>query len=149
MSKFIYRMQNLLNIKIELEAQAKNEFAIANARLRAQEKILNALNLQKDGYEEELKKLYSKNLKIREITETQQAVEVMKYRIRLQILQVKHAQKNVETARLKLQEVMQERKKHEKLKEKKFEQFLLDEAADERKAIDELVSYRHGHKKEE
>ena len=44
---------------------------------------------------------------------------------------------------------MQERKTHEKLKEKEFEQFLLDEAASESKEIDELVSYRHGQKKEE
>lgn len=149
MAKFFYRMQNILNIKLKLETQAKNEFAIANAKLREEEEKLALLKSRQNGYEEELKRLYSANLKIREITETQQAVEIMKYQIKMQVLQVRHAQKNVETARVRLQNAMQERKTHEKLKEKEFEQFLLDEAASESKEIDELVSYRHGQKKEE
>lgn len=149
MAKFFYRMQNILNIKLKLETQAKNEFAIANAKLREEEEKLTLLKSRQNGYEEELKQLYSANLKIREITETQQAIEIMKYQIKMQILQVRHAQKNVETARARLQNAMQERKTHEKLKEKEFEQFLLDEAASESKEIDELVSYRHGQKKEE
>ncbi|MFT3984897.1 MAG: flagellar export protein FliJ [Lachnospiraceae bacterium] len=149
MAKFFYRMQNILNIKLKLETQAKNEFAIANVKLREEEEKLKQLRSRQNGYEEELKQLYSANLKIREITETQQAIEIMKYQIKLQILQVKHAQKNLEAARARLQNAMQERKTHEKLKEKEFEQFLLDEAAKESKEIDELVSYRHGQKKEE
>lgn len=149
MAKFFYRMQNILDIKLKLETQAKNEFAIANAKLVEEEEKLNLLDDRRDAYEAELKRLYSSNLKIKEITETQQAVEIMKYQIKLQMLQVKHAQKNVEAARQKLQTAMQERKTHDKLKEREFDQFLLDEAARESKEIDELVSYRHGQKKEE
>ena len=149
MAKFFYRMQHILDIKLKLETQAKNEFAIANAKLVEEEEKLNLLDDRRDAYEAELKRLYSSNLKIKEITETQQAVEIMKYQIKLQMLQVKHAQKNVEAARQKLQTAMQERKTHDKLKEREFDQFLLDEAARESKEIDELVSYRHGQKKEE
>ncbi len=149
MAKFFYRMQNILNIKLKLETQAKNEFAIANVKLREEEEKLELLISRQNGYEQELKQLYSANLKIKEITDTQQAIEIMKYQIKMQALQVKHAQKNVEAARAKLQNAMQERKTHEKLKEKEFEQFLFDEAAKESKEIDELVSYRHGQKKEE
>lgn len=149
MAKFFYRMQNILDIKLKLETQAKNEFAVANARLAEEEEKLGLLINRKEAYEGELKALYSSQLKIKEITETQQAVEIMKYQIKLQQLQVRHAQKNVETARAKLQESMQERKTHDKLKEKEFEQFMLEEAARESKEIDELVSYRHGQKKEE
>ncbi len=149
MAKFLYRMQSILNIKLKMESQAKNEFAIANGKLREEEEKLKALEARQRGYESELKRLYSDNLQIQKITETQQAVEIMKYKVKLQILEVKHAQKNVETARIKLQTAMQERKTHDKLKEKEFEQFLLDEASKESKAIDELVSYRHGQKKEE
>lgn len=149
MAKFFYRMQNILDIKLKLETQAKNEFAIANAKLAEEEEKLELLENRKEAYEAELKVLYSSQLHIKEITETQQAVEIMKYQIKLQQLQVRHAQKNVEAARMKLQESMQERKTHDKLKEKEFEQFLMDEAARESKEIDELVSYRHGQKKEE
>lgn len=33
MAKFIYKMQNILNIKMRLETQAKTEFSQASARL--------------------------------------------------------------------------------------------------------------------
>ena len=39
---------------------------------------------------------------------------------------------------------MQDRKTHERLKERQFEVFKQEEAAKESKEIDELVSYRHG-----
>ena len=68
----------------------------------------------------------------------------MKLRIEEQQINVKHAMKNVDLARARLTEAMQERKTHDKLKEKQFEQFLLDEAAKESKEIDELVSFRYG-----
>lgn len=33
MSKFVYRMQNILEIKDKMEQQAKNDFAAANLRV--------------------------------------------------------------------------------------------------------------------
>ena len=59
-------------------------------------------------------------------------------------MNVAKAQKQVEITRDKLQEAMQERKTHEKLKENAFEVFKQEVAASESKEIDELVSYRHG-----
>ena len=69
---------------------------------------------------------------------------IMDEMIEAQRGQVALAQKTVEAARLKLQEVMQERKMHEKLKEKAFEQFMSEENAAEGKAVDELTSYTYG-----
>ena len=43
MSKFIYRMQNILNIKYKLEDQAKTEFMLANQVLREEEEKLQKL----------------------------------------------------------------------------------------------------------
>lgn len=43
---------------------------------------------------------------------------------------------------------MKERKTYEKLKEKAFEQFKIEIEAQERKEIDELVSFRFGAAKE-
>ena len=55
----------------------------------------------------------------------------------------------LEVKRVALAEAMQEVKTHEKLKEKEFAQFMMDEAARESKEIDELVSYRYGQSEEE
>lgn len=144
MARFRYRMQNILDVKEKLETQAKNEFAIANNKLREEENKLDALYKRKEDYEERLRELYNEALEIFEIKETQDAVENMKLQIENQILNVKYAQKVVDQARDKLTEAMLERKTHEKLKEKQFDQFLLEEAAKESKEIDEVVSFRHG-----
>lgn len=43
MAKFIYRMQNILNIKYKLEESAKQEYAEARQALAAEEQKLDAL----------------------------------------------------------------------------------------------------------
>lgn len=144
MAKFFYKMQNILDIKMKLETQAKNEFAIANAELAEEEEKLNELEKRRQQYEEKLAVLYTDKLNVREIHETADAVELMKYHKRLQEVNVLRAKKKAEQARDKLQEAVQDRKTHEKLKENAFEVFKQEVAAAESKEIDELVSYRHG-----
>ncbi len=144
MAKFFYKMQNILDIKYKLETQAKNEFAVANAELDEEEEKLKVLSERRDNYENHLKELYLHNLNIQEINETANAVETIKYHIKLQMVNVSRAKNKVEIARAKLQEAVQERKTHEKLKENAFEEFIADMATAESKEIDELVSYRHG-----
>lgn len=144
MAKFFYKMQNILDIKEKLETQARNDYAVANAALAEEEDKLNALKDRRNGYEEKLKESYSGRLDLGSITEYADAVEIIKYHIRLQEVNVAKARKQVDITREKLQEAMQERKTHEKLKENAFELFKQEVAASESKEIDELVSYRHG-----
>lgn len=144
MAKFFYKMQNILDIKLKLETQAKNEYAIANAQLAEEEEKLNALERRRQEYENRLAELYTDTLDVKEINETAEAVELMKYHKRLQEVNVMMARKKSEEAREKLQEAIQDRKTHEKLKENAFEVFKQEVAASESKEIDELVSYRHG-----
>ncbi len=144
MAKFFYKMQNILDIKQKLETQAKNEYAVANSELAHEEEKLARLEERRAAYEARLAELYTDKLDIKEINETAEAVEIMKYHKRLQEVNVKKARDKAEEAREKLQEAVQERKIHEKLKENAFEAFKLEVAAGESKEIDELVSYRHG-----
>ncbi|MCR5508556.1 MAG: flagellar export protein FliJ [Lachnospiraceae bacterium] len=144
MAKFFYKMQNILDIKLKLETQARNEYAIANATLAEEEEKLSELERRRQGYEERLEELYSDRLDLKEINETAQAVEIIKYHKRLQEENVRLARKKSEDAREKLKEAIKERKTHEKLKENAFEEFRIEIAAAESKEIDELVSYRHG-----
>lgn len=144
MAKFFYKMQNILDIKEKLETQARNDYAVANAALAEEEEKLNVLIRRRGEYEEKLKESYSGTLDLKTITEYSEAVDIIKYHIRLQEVNVANAQKQVDITRDKLQEAMQERKTHEKLKENAFEVFKQEVAASESKEIDELVSYRHG-----
>ena len=123
MAKFIYRMQNILDIKLKLESQAKIAYSQANAALREEEAKLLKLFERKNAYDNRAKELVEGKIDLLEIKKCRQAIESMKVLIRRQMMQVQVAEKNVEAARQKLEEVMKERKTQEKLREKDFEDF--------------------------
>ena len=144
MAKFKYRMQNILNIKLSMERQARMQYAAAIMKLREEEEKLEAFRQRKADYEAEAKRLLAEKLDVREIMFNNQAIMMAEEDIKAQILQVHTAQLNVERAREKMTQVMQERKTHELLKEKAFEQFLQELKQQESKEIDELTSYTYG-----
>ena len=141
MSKFVYRMQNILNIKYKLEDQAKTEFMLANQVLRQEEEKLQVLEERKRGYEEALRQLLKNQLQVDRIKENREAARRMEEFIREQKVRVAEAARQVEIKAARLTELMQERKAQEKLKEKAFETFLQEENAREGKEVDELVSF--------
>lgn len=145
MAKFTYKMQNILDIKYKLETQAKTAFSIAAANLNKEEEKLEALRQRRIGYEIRARELMEDRLDFHEIRVTRTAIETMKGAIRNQTLVVHVAQRNLESARKHLQEVMTERKTHEILKEKAFEEFKKELEKEESKAVDELISLTHNH----
>lgn len=146
MSKFIYRMQNILNIKNKLEAQAKQEYSMARVALNEEEEKLERLFARKAEYEEEARVLMSSKLDVNKINENNAAIATMQEFITLQKKEVQKAEAVLEKARQKLEEVMKERKAQEILRDNAFEQFLQEEKAKESKEIDELTSYQYGQK---
>lgn len=143
MAVFRYKMQNILDIKYKLESQAKIAFAAAAAALAEEEEKLQLLRQRRMDYEEQAKKLRSDRLDIRRINQCQQAVEAMKELIRKQLVSVHLAQRNLEVVRTRLNEVMRDRKTHEKLRENALEEFKQELAGAEIKEIDQLVSYTY------
>lgn len=143
MAKFLYRMQNILNIKYKLEEQAKQEFSNAQYRYRQEEERLEHLKGRKWSYTEEMRGHARERLNVMELERCNNAIALMDMRIREQKEVVFHAMTEMDRARAKLNQSMQERKTHEKLKEHQFESFLQELNAEEMKEIDELVSYQH------
>jgi flagellar FliJ protein len=137
-------MQSILNIKLKLETQAKQEFSTAKAALDEEEQRLEALFDRKRGYEQRAMSLLSGRLNLREIGENKAAVRCMDDYIEQQQINVNTAERNLEEARKRLTEVRMERKTHETLRDKAFEAFLMEEKRQESKEIDQLVSYTYG-----
>lgn len=144
MARFSYKMQNILDIKFKLENQAKTALANAMAKLEEEKQKLNVLYAKKQQYEENYRNVLEDILNIKELNLCLQGIELMKERIKTQMVAIHVAEKNVEAARQRLQDVMQERKTHEKLKEYAFDEYVKEMNAEESKAIDELVSYNFG-----
>ena len=144
MPRFRYRMQNILTLDEKLEDQQKASFAMANARLQDEQKVLQDLLLKKASYEQRVKKYAMGDVDIKEIQRCKEGVRVTDILIRCQMIEIRKAQRLVDVERTKLNEAMQARKTQEKLKEKAFDRFKEEMAAEENKVTDELISYKYG-----
>ncbi len=144
MSRFIFSMQGLLDIKEKLEDQEKNNFRQANMRLMEAEEELAALRERKLLAEEKLRQQVTEVLHIQEIRHRENAVDILKMYVEQQRLVVKQREKEVEVARNRLNEAIKERKVFERLREKAYEEYKTEENLKEQKEIDEMVSYRYG-----
>ena len=146
MAKFIYRMQNILDIKYKLEEAAKQEYADAMLILAEEEAKLEQLRQRRYGYYLDYNESIRGKLDFVQIDECGNAMDIMDEMIMAQIEVVREKSKDVEKARNKLNTIMQERKMHEKLKENKFEEFKQEINAEEAKETDQVVSYQYNNK---
>lgn len=143
MAKFNYKLQNILEIKYKLEDQAKSAYAQANEKLRQEELKLDGIYADIIKYQNDIRDMSEKIVNVSELRRCSEAIEIKKEAAERQKLQIKKAEKEVETARQKLNDVMVDRKTHEKLREKAFEEFLVELDESEKKEIDELVSFTY------
>lgn len=143
MAKFIYKMQNILDIKYKLEEQAKSQVAVAKQKLDEEQAILQGLYEKKEEYENRLRGNIVTKLNIITIRELENGIEIFKDKIVQQKREVEKANKRYLAAMDNLKNVMIERKTHEKLKENKFEEFVKEVNDEENKEIDELVSFKY------
>lgn len=148
MARFQYSLQNILDIKLKMETQAKQAFSVAKNVLDEEEEKLLAFVERKRFYESEVRRLLMGNLNVREIEDNKNAILTMDVYIEEQKKQVERAERNLERARFQLTEVMRERKTHETLREQAFAEFLQEESKAESKTVDELVSYTYGQKRQ-
>ncbi len=148
MARFRYSLQNVLDIKLKMENQARQEFANSKNALDDELAKRDALLERKRYYDEESQRLRMGSLSVLDLEANQNALLVMDGYLRKQDEEVKKAEKKLDEAREKLTEVMKERKTQETLKEKAFDEFLIEENRAESKVVDELTSYTYGQKRQ-
>lgn len=144
MAKFRYKMQNILNIKQKLEEQAKINFAREMMKLNEEKEKLRLIQLKKHRYETEGIAMRKEALNVKSLKENNEAIQILQGEIKAQEKNVALAESDVEKARIRLRDAMQERKTHEKLSEDAFEEFKKEIEALESKEVDELTSYTYG-----
>lgn len=144
MARFEYKMQNILDVKLKLETQAKTALAVETQRLREEELKLEEIYADKRKYEEGLREASTGVLDIMEMNRCNDGISIKEAEALKQKEQIKIAERNVELARGKLNRVMVERKTQEALKERAFEEFVKELNQAEMKEIDEVVSFRYG-----
>lgn len=149
MAKFVYCMQNILNIKYKLEEQAKQYYMTVRMRLNEAEAVLESLENRKEGYFQEYRVLLSEKLDVLEIESCKNSIILMDEYILNQKQVIQNIEAELLRAEAAMKEAMQERKIHEKLRENQFEVFLQELNKEEMKEIDQLVSYQYNNVKVE
>ena len=129
MAKFVYKMQSILNIKYKLEEQEKSKYRMAHQKYLESLEVLENFKQNKRKYESRYKELMHGRLDILELNFCKKSIDVWKEKI--------FFQEQVVNKRL------EERKIYEKLRQKAFEDFLIELNEEEKKEIDELVSYTY------
>lgn len=143
MAKFVYGMQNILDIKYKLEEQAKQNYMSVQARLNEALDVMEQLEQRQKDYMNQYVQLVSAQLDVLEIENCKNSIILMETYIAQQQQVIHQIEQELEQAIIKLNEAMQERKIHEKLRENQFEVFKQELNMEEMKEIDELVSYRY------
>jgi flagellar FliJ protein len=143
MATFRYKMQNILNLKEKLETQAKTEFAEQSAKLREEELKLSRIYDDIKVYEEKIRSMNEQKLDILELKQCNNGIKIKKQQAKAQKRNIALAQKNLDIARGKLNQVMVDRKTQEILKDKAFEEFKRELEATESKEVDEVVSFKY------
>jgi flagellar FliJ protein len=136
-------MENILQVKLKLEDQAKIAYGNARLRLTKEEEKLTQMEKKKLSYEDELRNLRMDRLDILKIRQCEEAITAMAANIKQQAVVVKNATHRLEVARIRLSDAMVDRKTQEKLKENAWENYLLEFEAEEQKEIDELNSFQY------
>lgn len=143
MAKFVYRMQNILNIKQKLETQAKMTYSLANQKYLEQQKILQEYMVRRVGYEQHWKKLMQG--KFKSAGSRTCAGRCKCHENDCQTTDGRSPQGGKRTGRC--QKPLKNRdagtKGSGKIEEKAFEEFKQELAEAETKEIDELVSYTY------
>ena len=146
MATYKFKLQNVLNIKENIETEKKNEFGLAVQRLDTeksrQEELRFEMQEANSIFEDETKQ----GIPISQLKLYADAIEYYKKRLKNQRMLVKMAEDYLESCREELIKATQEKKMIEKLKEIDHVKYLYEEQKKEDKLVDDLVSFKESQK---
>lgn len=143
MAGFVFKFQNILNIKEQLEEKEK---IILGQKMQALEKEKQMLASIEMMEQEAIQKFYDQKgvtLRAKELLDLNRSIAYFDERKKEQIVEVKKADDALEAQREVLRQAMIERKSMEKLKENAKEAYREVELDAESKLIDEIVSFKY------
>lgn len=146
MAKFVYRMENVLKLKEQIENQRQMEFIAAQNKVYEEEEKMKELVNRYRQYLNEQKEMATSKINVVKLRQLGEGIEVTKDLIKAAAVQVKVAKKNMEVSQNRLAEAVKERKIQEKLKEKAFESFKQELNKEEMKEIDEVISFNYNNR---
>lgn len=146
MKKFLFKYQKVLQVRINVENEFKNELGKINKAIIEKEIELTEINERNNSFLEFIDKSVEKGIKASEL----QSIERNKKFLITKIIEIKYQLRMLINKRVGCQkeliEANKQRKVMEKLKEKDFTEYLELESVEELKIIDQIVTYNSSRK---
>lgn len=143
MAKFNFRLQPVLNIRIQQEDHLKNELGKAIQQLEEEKRRLEALETESRDLAGKFNEKARKTT-VQKLIEYNHYLSILTAKIKKQKENVNYAALSVDKVREELVKAVKDRQILDKFKEKKHEEFLLEQKRLEQKTNDEIVSYKNG-----
>lgn len=138
MAKFLYKMQSVLNIKEKQEEEQKMLFVESKNKYEKELFALDEISKTINDLRKDLDISGGSSLAASELKEMYNTFNLYLDNYKRQIEVVDQAKLNFENAKESMKEATIERKAQDKLKEKAFISFIVEENKKEQKIIDEL-----------
>jgi flagellar FliJ protein len=142
MAAYKFKLQKLLDYKISIEEEKKNELSLAVERLEEAKHKLAELKQKQNEMNREFQEKSSCGMPVNELKLLANYIDYYKRSIKEQRIKIKMAEDHLSACREELIKATQEKKMIEKLKEIDYGKYLYGEKKKEEKLVDDLVSYK-------
>lgn len=143
MAKFVFNLQSLLNVKIQIEDNLKNELGKAMQKLEKERERLRQIEFERSELISQVSGESSRGIMVGKLKEYGAFIAFLKEKEELQKENINYAQNVVDKYREQLLKIVQEKEMLEKLKEKKYQEYLKEQFKEEQKINDEITSYKY------
>lgn len=141
MKKFVFTLQAVLNVKRAVEKQLMGELAECNARIRSFEELRRELIVRESEQHEEYRRQLSEGLSPAEMQIWGFSNRAARERVEYQDKVLEQAEGERARIEKRLVAAMQERKILEKLREKQWEEYRVEEQREAAAAVAEFVGH--------
>lgn len=142
MRRFEFSLSTKLRLTVQEERQALWEYRERAAELGKEEDLLNMLVETREKLWETIRLADGCKVNINELISYQQFLPVMEKRIRDQAIRVDEARDRLEKARNVYLKTRTEKRMLEKLKQREYQEYLVEWLREEQKQIDEVATMR-------
>ncbi|NMB32963.1 MAG: flagellar export protein FliJ [Clostridium sp.] len=139
--KFVFKMQSILNLRVQIEQNLKNNLGRATQELGRQRGILEHIREEKEAHMENITHMYQRGIAVGKLQKYYGYVKHLGTKERTQQENIKKAQDHVEKCRRELVKAMKDKKILEKLKEKEFDDYVKQQNRREQRLNDEIISF--------
>lgn len=145
MAAYKFKLQKLLDYKISVEEEKRNQLSLAIKRLEEEKAKLEAAKQKQNEMDKLFKEKTSEGMYVNELKLLANYIDYYKRSTKRQMINVKMAEDYLSTCREELVKAVQEKKMMEKLKEIDYGKYLYNEQKKEEKLVDDLVSFKESH----